>query len=130
MKRGDLWLAALLIVVIAALTVPRLLPGEQSGEKGRVYAQITVAGEPFRTVELTDDAEDTIVIETARSRNVLHVHGGGIEMHEADCPDQLCLSFGHTMRPGQQIVCLPNRVIVEITGGPAGGGGEVDVIVS
>ena len=130
MRRGDIWLVAVLLVIGAALAVPLLLPGEQPSEDDRVYAKITVAGEPFRTIELTGDTEDTILIETARGRNTLHIHDGGIEMHEADCPDQLCLSFGHIRKPGQQIVCLPNRVIVEIIGGPAGSGGAPDVVVS
>jgi hypothetical protein len=128
MKRGDLWLAALLIMVVAALAVSRLLPGEASSDSGKRYAQITVGGEPYQTIELTGHADETIVIETNRGVNRLSIHDDGIEMHEADCPDQLCLSFGHITKRGDTIVCLPNRVLVEIIGGPDGG--EVDVVVS
>ncbi len=128
MKRGDRWLAALLIIIVAALVIPRLTTGDEEGSEGQRYAQITVGGELYRTVALTGAPEETILIETERGTNRLDIHDDGIEMHEADCPDQLCLSFGHIRKRGDTIVCLPNRVLVEIIGGPDGG--EVDVIVS
>jgi hypothetical protein len=128
MKRGDIWLAALLIIIVAALAIPRLMAGDEDGADGKRYAQITVGGEPYRTIELTGAAEETILIETERGTNRLEIHDEGIEMHDADCPDQLCLSFGHITKRGDTIVCLPNRVLVEIVGGPDGG--EADVVVS
>ena len=33
---------------------------------------------------------------------------------DATCPDKLCQKQGHISKNGQQIICLPNQVIVEI----------------
>jgi hypothetical protein len=37
----------------------------------------------------------------------------------ADCPDQRCVHQGWASRTGQCIVCLPNRVMIQIEGGNA-----------
>lgn len=126
MKRGDRWLVGLLAAGALAFLIPYLMGGGDKGEAR--YATITVDGELYQTVHL-DEEDERIVIETGRGRNVLEVHDHGIEMIEADCPDQLCLTFGHVTRSGGTIVCLPHRVLVEVVGAPSGED-EPDVIVS
>ena len=37
-------------------------------------------------------------------------------MISAQCPDQLCRKQGPVFRPGETIVCLPNKVVLEIKG--------------
>ncbi|MNJ75300.1 hypothetical protein D3C77_723710 [compost metagenome] len=78
-------------------------------------------------MELTEE-EQIIEIETEDGLNILKVHDYGIEMIEADCPDQLCLTFGFVKRNGGTIVCLPHKMIVEIEG-DSGEGDDVDAIV-
>lgn len=130
MKRGDLWLTLLIAIGIAAAAFVWLGSGNEAGggPEGR-YARITVNGELYQLVDLKADAGKEIMIKTARGYNQLDVYSDGIRMHDADCPDQLCLSFGLVKRIGQTIVCLPNRVLVEIIGG-SGEEGELDAVVT
>ena len=37
-------------------------------------------------------------------------------MEDADCPDKVCVKTGKIKKPGQTIVCLPHRTVIEITG--------------
>ena len=37
-------------------------------------------------------------------------------MEDADCPDKVCVKTGKIKNPGQTIVCLPHRTVIEITG--------------
>ena len=37
-------------------------------------------------------------------------------MEEADCPDRLCMRRGAIRYAGDSIICLPNKVVVEISG--------------
>ena len=37
-------------------------------------------------------------------------------MIEADCPDLICVHHKPISRQGESIVCLPHKVIVEVTG--------------
>lgn len=129
MKRGDILLIGLIVVIAAAFLVPRWFAGESSEKyhnETRI-AKISVDGKLLRTVELTGE-EQEIEIKTEYGYNLLKVHDYGIEMIDADCPDKVCYTFGFIERNGGTIVCLPNKLLVEIEGAP-GEGDEVDAIV-
>ncbi len=46
--------------------------------------------------------------------NTICIEKDGVYMKKADCPDRLCVHSGRITSPGESIVCLPNRVMVEI----------------
>lgn len=46
--------------------------------------------------------------------NVLKIENGEAYMIYSDCPDHLCERAGKVSLSGERIVCLPNRVIVEV----------------
>ncbi|MCJ8011902.1 NusG domain II-containing protein [Paenibacillus sp. KQZ6P-2] len=130
MKRGDLLLITVIVAAALLLMVPRWVQNGQSSEKNHnnpLTAVIKVDGEVYKTVTLTKE-EQTIEINTKRGDNLLKVHDYGIEMVDADCPDQICLTFGFKTNPGDTIVCLPHRVIVEIKG-TGGEGGGTDAVI-
>lgn len=132
MKRGDLVLISILLAAALLFLVPRWIGGTGSEEnhKNPLIATITVDGQPFKQVELTQE-EQVIEIRTDHGNNILKVHDYGIEMIEADCPDKVCLSFGFVDQKNQSIVCLPHKVLVEVDGGPEGGEtDEVDAVVN
>ncbi|WP_054957416.1 NusG domain II-containing protein [Paenibacillus dakarensis] len=132
MKRGDVVLVSVLLAAALIFLVPRWLGGNES-EKNHINpltATITVDGQVFKTVELTKE-EQTIEIETDHGLNILKVHDYGIEMIEADCPDQVCLSFGFVDKKNQSIVCLPHKVLVEVEGASGGENqDETDAVVN
>lgn len=84
--------------------------------------QIRVDGKIIASLPLDRDTE--YEIEGAEGgRNLLVISGGAAWVESADCPDALCVGMGKISRVGQSVVCLPHRVVVEITGGTA----QVDV---
>ncbi|MFD2117501.1 NusG domain II-containing protein [Paenibacillus yanchengensis] len=125
MKRGDIIIATVLVVALAWFGISAWT-GKDNNEHGS-HAHIMVDGKHYETVALTDEEQD-IEIRTARGYNKLRVSRGGIEMIESDCPDKLCIGFGHVHDVNDTIVCLPNRIFVEITGPDTGEG--VDAFVS
>ncbi|MCC8182644.1 MAG: NusG domain II-containing protein [Clostridiales bacterium] len=113
-KPGDLLLIAGLIVVGLALTVFVLLSrmGGQSDDltvvirqDGEVVAALPLDEDAVYTVQGEDDAVNRVVIED-----------GAVFMEEASCPDRLCVKQGKIRYSGDSLICLPNRVVVEITG--------------
>lgn len=131
MKRGDVLLIGLVIVIALAFLVPRWMSKDSSeiNYKGAErVAKITVDGKLFKTVKLTKE-EQTVDIKTEYGYNILKIHDYGMEIIDADCPDKVCLTFGFVERNGGTIVCLPHKLLIEIEGGPSGEGDDVDVIV-
>ena len=41
---------------------------------------------------------------------------GTADITEADCPDKLCVHQRAISKTKETIVCLPNKVVVEVTG--------------
>lgn len=54
--------------------------------------------------------------------NVVDIRGGSVTVSEASCANQVCVRHGSISKPGESIVCLPNRLVVSIEGGEEGGG--------
>lgn len=49
--------------------------------------------------------------------NIVEIKDGKVQVTEADCPDKICVTSGFISAPGETIVCMPHRVVVEINGG-------------
>ena len=48
--------------------------------------------------------------------NVIVTENGYVYMKSADCKNRICVNTGKINSAGQSIVCLPNRIMVKITG--------------
>lgn len=109
-------------IIIASLLVLSFLPHLFFGmfvskDYNKTYAVVTVNGKPYKEIPLTGQisAKD-YRIETEYGTNLLRVENERIAIIEADCPDKICVEPGFIHKPGQSLVCLPNRVYVEIEG--------------
>ena len=108
-KRDFILIGAVLVLALLCWVVPRAA-GIFAGEDAS-WVRITVGGEEYGTYSLSED--QTIEINDT---NVCEIKDGEVNMIQADCPDQLCIHQGPIHIQGETIVCLPNRVVVEITG--------------
>jgi hypothetical protein len=117
MKRGDILVIGVIVIVSLAFIIPRWFDRDTSEKNHNEFktAKITVDGKLFKEVKLTDE-EKTVDVETDHGVNILKVHDHGIEMYDADCHDKVCISFGFVERTGGTIVCLPHKLMVEVEG--------------
>lgn len=46
----------------------------------------------------------------------LAIENGRIRVLESDCPRHICIHSGWISNPGQTIVCVPNKTIIEVKG--------------
>jgi len=51
---------------------------------------------------------------TDSGKNVLVIENGEASIKSATCPDKICVSHRKISKSGETIVCLPNKVVVEI----------------
>ncbi len=80
-----------------------------------LWAEIKVNGELVKTLDLSKNQEVTIP-GAGGGENRLAVENGTIWCVEASCPDKVCVHQGKQSRDGEQIVCLPNRMVVKVIG--------------
>ena len=98
------------IAVIAALLIAAaLLYVALSGrEKGGILV-IKKDGQVCGRYSLKEDRSIKI-----GKTNVVEIKNGKAFMRHADCPDQICVRHRAICLDGESIVCLPNRVVVEV----------------
>ena len=77
--------------------------------------KITVSGKLYGTYSLYED--QTIHIVQGSNENHVVIKNGSAHMTGASCSGQDCVHQHPISKSGESIVCLPNRVILEITGG-------------
>lgn len=114
MKKTDLLLVVLALVAAAGIW----LFYSAGAEKGK-GVEITVDGESEAFLSL--DKDDSVRIETEGGYNVITVQDGKVFITEADCRDQICVDHKKIEKIGETIVCLPHKLVVEITGDEPGG---------
>ena len=108
LKKNDI----LLILLLLALGfLPLLLP---STEKESRYAQITVNGTTERIIGLASHQEEQFTITTEKGSNTIQIKNGTVSVHDADCPDQICVKSSPISQTGEIIACLPHKLLIEI----------------
>lgn len=109
-KKDFIFLGILALVAIAFL-LWFLLGYRKSGNR----VEITVDDELYGTYNLNEEQEIPIEID-GRVTNILVIRNGEADMTQAVCPDQICVQHVSISHVGENIVCLPNRVVVAVTG--------------
>ncbi len=112
MKKADGVIIGAILLVCAALFLFSRFAGQK--QTGPISAEIYVAGQLAQDVPLSGDAAYELAI--GEGKVVLLVEPDGVSVASADCASQTCVHTGKITLPGQIITCLPNRVIVKLTG--------------
>ncbi|MEZ3464568.1 MAG: NusG domain II-containing protein [Lachnospiraceae bacterium] len=109
-QKKDFVLAAV-IAIIAGISALMVMFA-QSGAGTSV--RVTVDGALYGEYSLS--GEQSIFIDSASGYNRLVIENGSVYMAEADCPDKYCMDYKPVSRGGETIICLPHRLVVEVTG--------------
>ncbi len=75
---------------------------------------IQVEGKNFSRFSLSENR--TVKVYGPLGISILEIKNGKVRMFSSPCPDKLCVREGYISKPGQMIICVPNRVIVKIEG--------------
>lgn len=87
------------------------------------YAVVTQDGKEYGRYSL-EEKQEILINDT----NLLKIENGVADMIEANCPDKLCVHQKAIQKKGETIVCLPNKVVVEIGGEAVYN--EIDAVVN
>ncbi len=73
-----------------------------------------------KTVVIKSENEILYEVSLSKNRvieldgNTVEIKNGCVDVTKADCKNQICVKHKKISKKGESIVCLPNRVIVEI----------------
>ena len=115
MKVGDWVLIACALALAVALAVWVWLPGRADAGVANVY----VDGELRASLPLNQDTVFTVSEDGAE--NVIEVKDGRAHMLSANCPDGYCVRQGEVRYDGETVICLPHRVVIELSAGEESG---------
>ncbi|MBF7097045.1 NusG domain II-containing protein [Alkalibacter mobilis] len=112
MKKKDLILiGSILIIAMVGLLISYIY-GQTDKE---LKVVITVNGEIYREIPFDETTNEKITVEYEGNLNIVEIKEGHVVISEANCPDQICVHTSPADEKGEMIVCLPNKVIVEVT---------------
>ena len=119
-KRNDLILIGLLLVL--GILAVFCIEGYKKANTQNGEAVVFVDGKEIGRYPLIEDTR--VVIEGKNGNNLLVIKDGKAWIEEADCPDKICIYHGKIDKNKETVVCLPNKVVVEIQNGQDS---EVDI---
>ena len=102
-----------LLVAAAAVALLFFLQPEESNFLTAEYELSTLTG-PV-----------TLVVDEAPYPLTIQAEPGRIRIAESACPSQDCVHTGWISRAGQQIICLPDKLVISLSGS---GSQEFDAI--
>lgn len=118
-KKADIILFFIILIFGIIISAVALF-GNSEGDK----VQITVDGQLFGIYDINTD--QTVQVEQDGHINYITIKDGMVSMSYSDCANQICVHTGAVSQTKDSIVCLPNKVLVEIIS--ENRGGDVDVI--
>ncbi len=116
-RKGDYVIAGVILFIVAVLFVANRTTLGLGAAGG--HASVEIENQHALDVSLLEGAPQYVRVAVPRGEAVLEVEDGKIRvlpMPRETCPLQICSSVGWIERPGQAIVCLPNRMIITISG--------------
>lgn len=121
-KNDSILIGVLVLVAVLLFAGIRFWQGKATAE---AVAVVTVDGEVYGRYPLSIDTVERLELPDG-TYNVLEIRDGRADITEASCPDGICVKHLPICRRGESIVCLPNRVVVEVENGTAA---DIDFMV-
>lgn len=117
-------------IIITLLMILSVIPEVIFGiitvkDYNSTYAEVTVEGKLYKRINLTNSEYKLMELEGNSGKNIIEVNKNRIGIVEAECPDKICMNPKYIEKPGESVVCLPNRVMIQIKGDM-----EEDIIIS
>ena len=114
-KRWDFIIIAILMIFSF---LPEVIFGFVVGRDfDQTYAEISINGKIEKTIPLTNHTgEEIIYFKSDKGHNTIIINGDKIGIIDADCSDKVCMNPEYISKPGETLVCLPHKFMIEVKG--------------
>ena len=106
-RRHDILFIAVLLFLCAAAALG-LYVFREDGDT----VTVSIDGQLYAEYPLTEDRVVELISDGGFNRLV--IENGYAYVEEASCPDGICSSHSPIGHNGESIICLPNKVVIEI----------------
>lgn len=116
-RRWDIIIILMLILIsLLPIAVFSYYQAEGIDENSTFIAVISVNNEVVDQITLTGHVgKETFDIKpTEQETNTIELIDETIRIKGATCSDQICVRTGFISKPGETIVCLPHKLLIEI----------------
>lgn len=115
-KRNIICIIIVLLILIASF-IAMLFISNNSNAQDEKIARIYQNKKLIYTINLNsvNEAYRLTIVGDDGAENIVEVRSGSIGIIEASCPDHICIDTGFIDNSSVPIVCLPNKIIIEIS---------------
>jgi len=107
----------IIVVLIVFSFIPHFIYSNVVSKNNKnLYATIKVNGKLNNSINLPVTSEKKFTVSTNHGTNTILVNNNEIKIVHADCKDELCVKQGSISKIGKTLICLPNKLIIEIKG--------------
>ncbi len=107
MKKRDFILIIMIIFLAAVVWIMTSVLNRGTG--GSLL--ISVDSQKYGVYDLNEDQVISI-----GDTNACQIQDGEVSMIFGDCPDKVCVHSAGISKNGQTIICMPNKIVLEIVG--------------
>ncbi len=102
----------ILLVGILIIAIIGLVVFNATKKQGNIVV-VLLNGVETERYSINQNIEKEIVTEYGK--NILVIKNGQVSITDADCPDLVCVKHREISKDGETIVCLPHKLVIEIT---------------
>lgn len=110
LKKGDIFIIILALILSVSVFLFAFLY-----KPNQKICVIKESNKIVKTIPLTDKTNEKIIIDK-KYENVIIIKNGEVYISHSTCPNQICVNTGKISKVSQSIVCLPNKILIEIVG--------------
>ena len=126
--KPNFWDVIVVLAVIALAALSAMTVWRGGTETGALTAVVTADGTEVERIPLAQAGETRRTVEGGGYTLEICLTDTEVWVEHSDCPTQDCVRTGTISRSGQSIVCLPARIIIQLTGGAADSN-DVDIMI-
>ncbi len=77
-------------------------------------AKVFISGKLVKIIPLNKNS--AYIFHGKLGKFIVQVKEGKIGVFETNCPEKICKKMGFINKKGSEIICIPNRIMIKITG--------------
>ena len=105
----------ILLVVAALLAAAVVL--SFGGTDIAAAERVAIDAQDVTRYDASIDSQSTVTVSGRLGPTVIRIDGGRARIESAPCRGQICVARGWLHANGDVAVCIPNHVVVRLTGG-------------